>query len=536
VGARRDDITGTQRAQISVEVLNSKRAWGTVTNLATEYAISRQMVYEIAAKGERVLTEGLEPEPHGPQPKEKTIFVDRNRLVRGAVVLTGEGVGQRGIPRCLAEMLDTELSPSWVNGELAKAEKAAATVNESWQPAVNEMLSGDEIYSNGSPNLLVVGNDSLYIYALTRQPECDGDTWGCVLLDSPDTPQFASDAGKSLKAGVKEAEIAVHQLDWDHLLRPLWGHATRLEKQAYAAIKKVEARVAKFDQANTPQRLENHFAAWERLSTDAEEKIARYDAFLKLAQQVDAQFALIEMESGHVRDPVAGAEALRDIGKQLQEWDGRIYEKLSSNLLNWAEDLFRYYPVLVEALSPLIERWGAPAIQALSRIWQIEADEKRHPLPVLEQQARQVLWEESLDKAFSLLGPRQIWQAWDALSQVLDRSWRGSMLAECVNSLLRPILDGRKHTDQGCLELFRFLHNVHPFERGKRAGHSPAQLVGLDVPDDVLTLLGLAPKEGPMVAGERTAVINSLSPNIATPIPFPLLFPDYALERRKVSI
>ncbi len=68
------------------------------------------------------------------------------------------------------------------------------------------------------------------------------------------------------------------------------------------------------------------------------------------------------------------------------------------------------------------------------------------------------------------------------------------MLAECVNSLLRPILDRRKATDQGCLELFRFLHNVRRFARGKRAGKSPAELVGLDVPDDPLTLLGLAPK------------------------------------------
>jgi hypothetical protein len=68
------------------------------------------------------------------------------------------------------------------------------------------------------------------------------------------------------------------------------------------------------------------------------------------------------------------------------------------------------------------------------------------------------------------------------------------MLAECVNSLLRPILDRRKHTDQGCLDLFRFFHNVRPFQRGKRAGHSPAQLVGLDVPDDPLILLGLDPK------------------------------------------
>ncbi len=148
-------------------------------------------------------------------------------------------------------------------------------------------------------------------------------------------------------------------------------------------------------------------------------------------------------------------------------------------------------------------------MQALSCIWQFEADEKRHPLPLLERQARQVQWEESLDEAFSLLGPEQLWPAWEALSQTLGRSWRGSMLAECVNSLLRPVLDGRKHTDQGCLELFRFLHNVRPFERGKRAGHSPAQLVGLDVPDDVLTLLGLDPKESPLVDSENPTLANS---------------------------
>jgi hypothetical protein len=92
-----------------------------------------------------------------------------------------------------------------------------------------------------------------------------------------------------------------------------------------------------------------------------------------------------------------------------------------------------------------------------------------------------------------LLG-EHLGHAWEALTQVLGRSWRGSMLAECVNSLLRPRLNARKHTDQGSLDLFRFLHNVHTFQRGKRAGHSPAELVGLDVPSDPLTLLGPAPK------------------------------------------
>lgn len=494
MAARRDDITGTDRAHIALECWADRgKRDGTPQRLADQYGITRQSVNGIERKAREMLPIVLEPGPHGRHSAEKTILVDRNRLVRGTVVLTEEGVSQRGVSACLGELLDTKRSPSWVNVELAKVEEKAAELNAQWQPVVGETLSGDEIYSNGLPNLMVVGNDSLYIYALTRQPACDGDTWGCVLLEIGNLPQFASDGGTGLAAGVKAAEVDVHQLDWDHLLRPLWGQSTRLEKQAYGALEKVEERTAKFNRSHTSKRLEQHLAVWERLNVEAEEKMTRYDAFFQIARQVDDWFALIDLESGQLRDPVASMECLRNLGEQLQGWEGRIYEKLSNNLNTFAERLFSYQPVLAQALSPLIKCWGAPAIQALSRIWQIEADEKRHPLPLVKRRARQVLWAKSLDEAVSLLGEEQLWKAWDALSKVLGRSWRGSMLAECVNSLLRPLLDGRKHTDQGCLELFRFLHNVRPFERGKRADHSPAELVGLNVPSDPLALLGLAP-------------------------------------------
>jgi hypothetical protein len=528
VGARRDDITNVERAQITLAVLNPERSRGTVTNLGEAYNISRQTVYEIAAKGEQVLLAGLSPGPHGPQAAEQVLVVNRNRLARGTAVLTGEGVSQRGVRRCLAEMLDTEVSLGWINGEVARAEQAAEEVNAHWHPAVEETLSGDELYSNGAANLLVVGNDSLYIYALLRPEACDGDTWGCILLDSPDAPQFASDGGTSLAAGAQAAGIAVHQLDWDHLLRPLWGQVTRLEKQAYAALAAVEERAAKFNQTHTPKRLAQHLVAWERLSADAEEKMARYDAFWQLAEHVDAQFGLIDLETGQVRDPVSGAATLCKLGAELQAWKGRIYAKLGTQLVNWSVALFHYQPVLRQQLAPLIERWGAPAIQALSRIWQIEADQQRHAQPLLEQQARQGLWEASLDAAHALLGGKQLWQAWAALSQVLDRVWRGSMLAECVNSLLRPKLDRRKHTDQGCLELFRFLHNVQPFERGKRAGHSPAELVGLAVPDDFLTLLGYAPKT--QARPEKGMIVYQpvLPAVIETVLPFKIALPCYS--------
>ncbi len=493
MAVRRDDLTGDERAEIALRCWAARgKRDGTVQDLAEEYNISRQSVNNIERKGREGLSDMLEPGRHGPTPQSHSIEVTRDHLKRSCVVLTEVGVSQRNISFCQEEMLGRGMSPAWVNAELASLEELAAEVNQEWQPQMKETMSGDEIYANGQPNLLVVGNDTLYIYELSRQPECDGETWGCILLDLPDVSQFSSDGGTGLGAGVKEAGLKVHQLDWDHLLRPMWGQVSRLEEQAYATLEAVEERAAKFEQARTPGRLKQHLKVWEKLAIKAEEKIARYDAFSQIARQVDDWFALIDLENGQLRNPEEGSQCLRNLGEQLKKWEGGIYQKLSRNLNSFAKGLFSYQPVLAQALSPLVECWGSQAIEALSRLWQIEADEKRQPSSLLQQRTRQEGWAKSLDEAVSFLGEEQLWTAWDAVRETLSRSWRGSMLAECVNSLLRPILDGRKHTDQGCLELFRFLHNVRPFLRGKRAGKSPAQLANLDVPDDPLTLLGLA--------------------------------------------
>ena len=112
MGARRDDITGRQRVRIAIEVLHTDREWGTASRLAREYEVTRKTIYDIRDTAEQLLQIGLEPGPHGPCPAEQTIQVDRNRLVRGTLVLTEEGVSQRGVSHCLEELLDTRLSAS----------------------------------------------------------------------------------------------------------------------------------------------------------------------------------------------------------------------------------------------------------------------------------------------------------------------------------------------------------------------------------------------------------------------------------------
>jgi hypothetical protein len=479
--------------QIGITVLSAQREWGAITQFAQKYKLSRQAVYAIGIHVKNVLLNGLQPGPHGPHPAEPVIRVDRNRLVRSTLVLTDVGVSQRDIEFVLDEILDTPISTGWVNGQLAKLERQAAQVNAGWHPTIGEGLAGDELFAAQQPNLLVVGNDSLFIYALSQQPTRDGETWGCVLLDMPPTPQFASDGGTGLAAGAAAAGLDAHQLDWDHLLRALWHYDAQLERQAYAALQGLEERSHLFAQAHTEKRLTQHLQRWEQLQHQAQTAVRRYDQFHALAQRVDSEFAMIDLSTGALRDAETSATRLEQLGQQVQALSGRACEVLGTSLSHWATGLVSYLPRLVQALAPLVVTWGQSAVSALSRLWQVEADLRRGHLSFSQRQTLERIWRDSLDVAARLLGDH-LFEVWETLSAILGRIWRGSMAAECVNSLLRPRLNTRKHADQGGLDLFRFLHNTHRFARGKRANRSPAELVGIVVPADRFALLGLAPK------------------------------------------
>ena len=113
MGNRRDDIPGSQRAQIALAALAPDRPYGTLTRLAREHGVSRQTIYTLAAMGHAVLEQQLTPGRHGPQPVERLLAVDRNRLVRSSVVLAEAGVSERDVAGGLAEVLDTHVSTSW---------------------------------------------------------------------------------------------------------------------------------------------------------------------------------------------------------------------------------------------------------------------------------------------------------------------------------------------------------------------------------------------------------------------------------------
>ena len=125
MGPRRDDIPIIDRMQMGLMVLSSPRKWGAITQCAQRHQLSRQSVYAIGAQVRCLLLNGLKPGPHGPHTAKTVIPVNRNRLLRSLVALTDVGVSQRDIEFVLDELLDTPVSPSWVNHQLAELEQQA---------------------------------------------------------------------------------------------------------------------------------------------------------------------------------------------------------------------------------------------------------------------------------------------------------------------------------------------------------------------------------------------------------------------------
>jgi hypothetical protein len=97
-----------------------------------------------------------------------------------------------------------------------------------------------------------------------------------------------------------------------------------------------------------------HKLRWGVLAPDRQHgEVTRLAEDYGGSRQVDAQFALIDLATGTVRNPLHATATLRDQGQQLSSWAGRIYQKLSSNLRQWVETLFTYVPLLDAALQPL---------------------------------------------------------------------------------------------------------------------------------------------------------------------------------------
>ena len=478
---------------IALRMLAADRPHGTPVKLAQEYGLSRQMMYYWAKRADAALTCALIP-THGPRPAAAVVVVTPIRLERAVTLLNLVGVSQRDSCLVLDEMLDTRRSPSYVDQVLGQAEALAAQRNVELQPNLSGLLAADEIFLYSQPILGVIHPASMFLTSLTLTTQRDGTTWGCEFLNAGLSAGVISDAGSGLAAGAALAEVECHAGDWFHPLLAAAYVEAQYERRAYAALTQLYAREDKLSQTTTAKRWDNHWQKYLVESEAADQAIERYDQWRPLRWQLRALASQFDWTTGAVRKPATVKTELHRLAVALAHLaEGVQAQNLVSLLLQQAEALTTALPLLAQALSPLATTWGEEATRVVCRLWQA-LQEYACPawLPAQRQQLEQAITE-SLAWASTHLADR-LPTLQHLVAAILAQWPRTSSSIECLNSLLRPYLDGRKQVSQGFLELFRFYHNTHRFVRGKRAGTSPLELAGGPHIPDPLAFLGLGAK------------------------------------------
>lgn len=491
--AARTSMSVVDRVALVTQMLAPERPYGRVVQLAVQYGVSRQTLYYLTAAGEAALQQRLAPQ-FGATPAMTTLRITPVRLKRAVVVLEWVGVSERDTLLVLEELLDTTRSGGYVAKVHAEAETLAAARNRELRPALTGLLAGDELFVQEQPILGLVHPASLYLAELTLAAHRDGETWGCLLLEHPEAAGLIRDAGQGLALGAQLAALPCQVGDWMHpWLAARWVGA-QLERRAYAALAQQYRRAAQFDHAHTPKRLEHHFRRYEAERAAAETAIATYDQWHLASAHLRELGTQFEWATGQVRDAAQVHAALQQVVAALTPLaHGTQAQALVSLLQHQATTLCAGLAPLQEALRSVAEAWGPTATHMVCRLWQALQD-WAYPdwTPAQRRQLEQAITE-SLAWASAHLGAR-LTVLQHLVAAVLAQWPRTSSSIECLNSLLRPYLNGRKQVSQGFLELFRFFHNTHTFVRGKRAGQSPLELAGGPQITDPLAFLGLGAK------------------------------------------
>lgn len=189
--------------------------------------------------------EALQPCPAGRPALTTTLRVDRNFINRAIVTLPLLKGTVRDIRLGLHLLLGITRSVGYISQTLTAAAQQAQAYHLSLCLPLPILGEADEIFQGRQPCLTVVDGHSFLVVNLTPAESRDATTWGLTFLELHERAirfhHLACDEGSGLRAGVREAELAIPLCpDLFHLLQDAHRLTQRLEKAAYRAIETAE--------------------------------------------------------------------------------------------------------------------------------------------------------------------------------------------------------------------------------------------------------------------------------------------------------
>lgn len=471
------EFTPEQRAEAAVQMLSPHREWGVVTKLAHRYGVSRSLLYKLRDRLWDILVEAMQPRPAGRPAQTATLQVDRDFINRAIVTLPLLKGTVRDIRLGLHLLLGVTRSVGYISQTLTAAGEQAQAYHLSLRLPLPILGEADEVFQGRQPCLTVVDGRSFLVVNLTPAESRDATTWGLTFLELQERGirchDLASDGGRGLLAGVREAEWAIPlRPDLFHLLRDAYRLTQRLERAAYQAIQTAErARRAEQEAQGLIRRRGRPLKVRVPLSAAAAaeaQAIARLDAWCWLLGEI--RQALEPISSGHLVSVAQSRFTLEAAVALLRELG-------HSEITAFADALEENIPQLLAPLEWLEQQLG-PVLQGLA--------EKEQAFILWAWEYRQPLGLRITEDI-----PENLQEVVRAAWEVLSWFHRSSSLAESLHSWLRPYLRIHRGMTRWLLPLLQLFWNHHAFERGKRAGHTPLELAGVENAPSLAEVLGL---------------------------------------------
>lgn len=461
------EFTLEQRTDVALHMLNPYREWGLVSKLACLYGVSRTRLYEIRNCTRDAIIKSLLPCEAGRPVQVNTLTVDKTFVDRTIAILPMLKGSVRDIRLGLELILDVKRSVGYVSGRLTTAGEQATAHNLGIKVPLPILGEADEIFQGRKPCLTVVDGRSFLVVNLTAAESRDGTTWGVTYLDLLERGiQFhdlACDGGTGLRAGVREAEMAVPlRPDLFHILQDAHRLTRRLETVAYKAIETAErARRADLEARGIIRRRGRRLkikVPLPQAEVEEAQAIEIFDNWYWLLGEI--RQALEPITPAH--RIVSAAETKTTVETALE----LLKELDRSDITAFIDDIQEKIP---ELLAPLewLQQQLPPVLKDL--------DADTQTFIIWAWQHRQALHLD-IDTDFPEALRSVVHAAWD----ILGLFHRSSSLAESLHSWLRPYLHIHRGMPKWLLPLLQLFWNHHEFERGKRAGNSPWQLAGVE--------------------------------------------------------
>jgi hypothetical protein len=273
---------------------------------------------------------------------------------------------------------------------------------------------------------------------------------------------LACDGGTGLRAGVRQAELAIPlRPDLFHLLQDAHHLTRRLEGAAYQAIENAErARRADLEGCGLIRRRGRRLKIKVPLP-QAEAVEARaielFDHWSWLLSEV--RLALEPITPAYDLVSVAQTQATLETAVELlQQLNHAAITAFADGLQEKIPELLAPLAWLAQQLTPVLKNLEAETQTFIMWAWQ-------------HRQALNL----NIDTDLSAELRSVVRTVWDTLGLF----HRSSSLAESLHSWLRPYLQIHRGMPPWLLPLLQLFWNHHQFERGQRAGNSPLELAGV---------------------------------------------------------